>query len=118
MMNRLLLGSAVGLVLLAGFAACSSSDDGVVGGFTPDSGGNAPQEGGTSAEGGGHPDGGGGGTYIPKPTACPAANYKTLVVVGDSISDVGGGGGGAAQEPFYPTLLVKNHDTLYPEWKG
>jgi lysophospholipase L1-like esterase len=49
---------------------------------------------------------------------CPSAKFKTLVVVGDSISDVGNGSGGAAEQPFYRTLLVKNDDVLYPEWKG
>lgn len=49
-------------------------------------------------------------------TGCPKAVYKTLVVVGDSISDVGGSGGG--QTPFYRTLLVQNDDTLYPDWTG
>lgn len=50
------------------------------------------------------------------PFLCPKKIYKTLVVVGDSISDVGGGGSG--QQPFYRTLLVQNDDKLYPEWKG
>ena len=48
--------------------------------------------------------------------ACPKAAYKTLVVIGDSISDVGGSGGN--QMPFYRTLLVQNDDTLYPNWTG
>jgi hypothetical protein len=118
MMNRLLLVSAIGL--LSAFAACSSSNDGVVPGFTPDSGGGGnPQDGGTNpGDSSTLPDGSGPGPGIPKPTACPASKFKTLVVVGDSISDVGGSGGGAGQEPFYRTLLVKNDDTLYPDYKG
>ncbi len=124
MTNRLVLvlGRLAGLVLVAGFAACSS-DDGAAPGFTPADGGSSSGSSGTSGSSGssGGPTdggGGGGGTDIPKPTACPAQKFKTLVVVGDSISDVGGSGGGAAQEPFYRTLLVKNDDTRYPEWKG
>ena len=50
------------------------------------------------------------------PIACPKKVYKTLIVVGDSISDVGGSGGD--QMPFYRTLLVENDDTLYPAYKG
>ncbi len=45
---------------------------------------------------------------------CPTAVYKTLVVMGDSISDVGGSGGPDDQKPFYRTLLVNNDDSLYP----
>jgi lysophospholipase L1-like esterase len=48
--------------------------------------------------------------------ACPTKVYKTLIVVGDSISDVGGSGGD--QTPFYRTLLVENDDALYPAYKG
>ena len=118
MIHRVLLGSATALALVTGFAACSSSDGGAVSGVTPDGGGatNVPD----GSAGGDAPatTDGGGGTEIPKPTACPTAKYKTLVVVGDSISDVGGGPGGGAQEPFYRTLLVKNDDALYPDWKG
>ena len=121
MMNRLALGSVAGLVLVAVFAACSSSGDGAVPGFTPDGGGSSGN-GGNSSSGGSSgssgPTDGGGGTYIPEPTACPKQKFKTLVVVGDSISDVGGSGDSAAQEPFYRSLLVKNDDTRYPEWKG
>lgn len=54
---------------------------------------------------------------VPVPTACPATQYKTLIVVGDSISDVGAGGA-PAEKPFYRTLLVNNDDALYPGWKG
>ena len=116
------LRSVVGVGLVVGFAACSSNNnDGVVPGTTaPDSGG-AGNEGGPGVDSGGTTDAGGdsGGPAFefPKPTACPASKFKTLVVVGDSISDVGGGGGGG-QQPFYRTLLVKNDDALYPEWKG
>ena len=48
--------------------------------------------------------------------SCPKTVYKKLVVIGDSISDVGGSGSG--QTPFYRTLLVQNDDTLYPDWQG
>ncbi|MDB4945162.1 MAG: hypothetical protein JWP97_4696 [Labilithrix sp.] len=131
MMSRSGTLSALAVTLTAGalcagiLAACSSSDDGAVGGGTPDSGGSSSGDlgdGGTSADGSSSTDGGitadGGSSEIPKPTACPATKFKTLVVVGDSISDVGGSGGTAGQQPFYRTLLVKNDDALYPEWKG
>jgi len=50
--------------------------------------------------------------------ACPTAAHKTIVVVGDSISDVGSGETLAEQQPFYRTLLAQNDDERYPEWKG
>ncbi len=50
--------------------------------------------------------------------ACPTSAHKTIVVVGDSISDQGSGETLASQEPFYRTLLVKNDDAKYPDWKG
>lgn len=59
-------------------------------------------------------DGGDGGQAVTN--ACPTTEYATLVVVGDSISDVGGGT--AAETPFYRTLLVDNDDALYPDWAG
>ncbi len=55
---------------------------------------------------------------IPAPAACPTAKFKTLVIVGDSISDIGGGTGVTREGPFYRTLLVKNDDAKYPAWKG
>src|SRR5581483_10723 len=48
---------------------------------------------------------------------CPK-KYGTFVVVGDSISDQGSGSMLDKQQPFYRELLVKNDDTLYPDWKG
>jgi len=120
MMPRFLCAGGVSLALL-GFAACSSttvSDTPTVGGG--EAGPGSPgDDGGTSSEIGSASEGGTiGSAIIPPPSACPTAKYKTLVVVGDSISDVGGGGGGTGQQPFYRTLLVKNDDTAYPEWKG
>lgn len=53
---------------------------------------------------------------VPGPTACPAAKHATVVVVGDSISDVGGRG--PNEEPFYRTLLLRNDDAKWPEWKN
>ena len=109
---------SVGLALIAGIAACSSTTNSA--GVAPDGGG-----GGTGAEAGtgdetSNSSGGEGGTVggetIPTPTACPTAKYKTLVVLGDSISDVGAGT--ASEQPLYRTLLVKNDDAKYPEWKG
>jgi hypothetical protein len=95
-------------------AACSSSS-GSTDAVTPagDDGGTSTNEGGGGDDGGG----GGGGTDVPPPSACPASSHKTLVIVGDSISDVGSGGG-ADEPPFYRTLLVKNDDAKYPAWKG
>lgn len=46
------------------------------------------------------------------PGKCPTVKHGTLVVVGDSISDVSGG------TPYYRTLLVDNDDAKYPAWKG
>lgn len=82
--------------------AGSASDDGAAAQPGQDGGEDAP--GGPSV------------SAVPAPRACPATNYKTLVVVGDSISDVGGRE--PEQTPFYRTLLVNNDDAKYPAWKG
>ncbi|MDB4934211.1 MAG: hypothetical protein JWP87_1183 [Labilithrix sp.] len=121
-----LLALALPLAACAGFVACSSSsgDSG-----PPDpAGGIMPSDGDGDGGGANAETGTGTGTEtdgstveapsIPPPTACPTAKYNTLVIVGDSISDVGAGGGGAAQEPFYRKLLVQNDDAKYPDWKG
>ena len=120
MMKRFLLAGmpvSVGLALVAGFAACSSTTNTAA--VAPDGGGTTGDETGTGNEAG-TSSGGEGGTIgtadIPPPTACPTAKYKTLVVLGDSISDVGAGT--SSELPLYRTLLVKNDDTKYPEWKG
>lgn len=119
------LGSRLSLRSLPGFAlaatatvtvalaagACSSTTAGpadVADGGSLDGGGEAAV---ADAAGTVDPSG------VPVPTACPTAQYKTVVVVGDSISDVGGGGA-PAEKPFYRTLLVNNDDALYPGWKG
>jgi lysophospholipase L1-like esterase len=52
------------------------------------------------------------------PKVCPTSVHKTIVVVGDSISDVGSGETRAQQEPFYRTLLVKNDEERHADWKG
>lgn len=52
------------------------------------------------------------------PKVCPTSVHKTIVVVGDSISDVGSGETRAEQEPFYRTLLVKNDDERHADWAG
>lgn len=49
---------------------------------------------------------------------CPTSVHKTVVVVGDSISDIGSGETRDQQEPFYRTLLMKNDDARYADWKG
>ena len=124
MMNRFLLAGASGLALVmltTGFVACSSTTNNAAT-TTPGDGGGGTGEGGTvngDNEGGTTtPEGGTiGSSTIAKPTACPTAKFKTLVVLGDSISDVGAGSG-ADEEPFYRTLLVKNDDTTYPDYKG
>jgi hypothetical protein len=122
MMKRFLLAGSVGLALVAGFAACSGTTN-TGAAVTPgaDGGGGTGTEGGsgTGDEGGtgiGSEGGTVGGDTIPPPTACPTAKYKTLVVLGDSISDVGAGT--ASELPLYRTLLVQNDDAKYPEWKG
>ena len=114
MKSRLLLVCAA--VLVVGFAGCSSGGDaGAVSapGVDASSEGAAPP----ADDGGDLPDAKAGAPGVPKPTACPASKFKTVVIVGDSISDVGGGSG-TGQRPFYRTLLVNNDDTLYPDWKG
>jgi lysophospholipase L1-like esterase len=122
MMKRFLLAGlpvSVGLALVVGFAACSSTTNTAA--VTPGGdggGGTTGNETGTGDETG--TSGGDSGTIgtvdIPPPTACPTAKYKTLVVLGDSISDVGAGT--SSEQPLYRTLLVKNDDAKYPEWKG
>lgn len=63
------------------------------------------------------PDGGSDSSTGPAKT-CPTAVHKTVVVVGDSISDVGSGETLDQQTPFYRTLLAQNDDERYPAWKG
>lgn len=113
---RTITGATLALCL----AACSSSS----GGDTTNTGGAAGSSTAAGGSGGAAGSGAGGmagagGTANPEPVPmpkCPKSTYKTLVIVGDSISDVGGTGPG--QEPFYRTLLVHNDDTLYPAFKG
>lgn len=97
-MNKLgiVLASALALAL-AGCGSTSAASANAGGGGAGTGGGGAPADGGDTM-------------------VCPKLVHKTLVVVGDSISDVGGDGGG--QQPFYRTLLVQNDDSLYPAWKG
>jgi lysophospholipase L1-like esterase len=104
------------LASLAVVAACSGSTTSSSGG-APDQDAAPGDDAGGGGEGGGGDDGGGGGTDVPPPSACPTSQHKTLVIVGDSISDVGSGSG-VDEQPFYRTLLVKNDDAKYPEWKG
>jgi hypothetical protein len=100
------------------FAACSASESSPAAataetGAPADPGTDAAVDPETSADAGpASPTDG-----IVAPTACPTAKYKTLVVVGDSISDVGAGGSDK-EVPFYRTLLVKNDDAKYPDWAG
>jgi hypothetical protein len=108
------------LALVVSFTACGGSDassNGAAEAVEPgaDGGGTANAETSTDTDA---PASSAGSSSIPPPTACPSAKYKTLVIVGDSISDNGGGGGGAAQEPFYRKLLVQNDDAKYADWKG
>jgi lysophospholipase L1-like esterase len=63
------------------------------------------------------PDGGGDATTT-SGKVCPTSVHKTVVVVGDSISDIGSGETRDQQEPFYRTLLMKNDDARYADWKG
>ena len=107
---------AVTVLVLAApfsFAACSGSEGESAPVTTPENegGSSAEVDGAAGTEAGASPSAG-----IPAPTACPTAKFKTLVVVGDSISDVGAGSG--SEGPFYRALLLNNDDTKYPEWKG
>lgn len=101
------------IVTLASFA-CSSENS-----TTSSSGssGSTDQDSGTSTptEEAGTTDGATGDTVAP-PSACPAYKPKTIIVVGDSISDVGAGD--PVEKPYYRTLLVTNDDAKYPAWKG
>lgn len=114
---RSILG--VGFFALA-IAGCSSSDSPA----NADGAGGAGGAGGSAGSGGeagsGGSDAGSDATTDGSTSnlSCPAVQHKTLVVIGDSISDVGGSGGPDDQEPFYRTLLVQNDDALYPSWKG
>lgn len=121
MTHRFLLPGAFGLALVAGFAACSSTTNNAATVTPGDDGGtdSATASGGDNETGTTPGIEGGtiGSATIPAPSACPTAKFKTLVVLGDSISDVGAGSG-ADEEPFYRTLLVKNDDAKYPDWKG
>lgn len=55
---------------------------------------------------------GDGGADAAPDSGSAAPQYKTYVIVGDSISDSGGEG------PFFYDLLVHNDDTAYPDWHG
>jgi len=122
MMHRPLATSAAVLSALAalvtlGLAACSSSTSSPA--TTPDT--TNPEDGGSSGTDGGGSTGTDTGvptdpSVIPAPTACPSTKFATVVVVGDSISDVGGGTN--AEKPFYRTLLLKNDDAKYAAWTG
>ena len=107
------LASFASLALL-GFA-CSSNDTTATNNGTPDSGTTTTptpgEEAGTTDSGSSNPS-----DPIAPPTACPAAKPKTIVIIGDSISDVGAGS--AEETPLYRTLLVANDDAKYPAWKG
>jgi lysophospholipase L1-like esterase len=96
-------------------AACSSSNDTTTtsdaGGISSDAGTVSDASTSADATSDAGPD------AIPLPTACPSQKHATLVVVGDSISDIGSGSG-ADEQPFYRTLLVQNDDALYPDYKG
>ncbi len=106
MSNRLVLGAlALGLAL----SACSSTTT------TPQTDASTPGDASTPPGDASTPPG---DASTPVAKVCPAAAHKTVVVVGDSISDIGSGETRAAQEPFYRTLLAQNDDTLYPDWKG
>jgi lysophospholipase L1-like esterase len=117
-MNK--LGIVLASALALGLAGCGSSSGGNANsggsggsGNTGGSAGSANAGGSAGAsQGGGAGAGGSAGDTM----VCPKLAHKTLVVVGDSISDTGGNGGD--QQPFYRTLLVQNDDTLYPAWKG
>lgn len=105
------------LLAVALFAACNASEGSPAvapAATAGDAGGDetaiAPEAG---TEGAASPTEG-----IVAPTACPTAKFKTVVVVGDSISDVGSGTGSVKEVPFYRTLLVTNDDAKYPDWAG
>jgi lysophospholipase L1-like esterase len=119
MIQRFLVAGGPVLALVVGFAACGGTGSSSVDANADAAPATGAEGGTTSGEPGTDVDGGAtGSSTIPAPTACPTAKYKTLVIVGDSISDNGGSGGGSAQEPFYRKLLVRNDDAKYPDWKG
>ena len=110
--------AAAVLPLSIAIAACGSSNDAGGTGGTGGAGGTAAGGAGGSAGAGTGGGAGAAGSGGGQSMVCPTSVHKTLVVVGDSISDVGGSGGPDDQKPFYRTLLAKNDDSLYPAWKG
>jgi hypothetical protein len=113
-MRRLFFGSSI-LGFALALAACgsdtTSGTTGSTSGATTGSGGS-----GTSTSTG---SGGSGGETTTSSTtstgsggAAPAIQYKSYVILGDSISDKGG------QGPFFYDLLAKNDDAAYPKWAG
>jgi len=94
--SSLLKPAAASLTVLA-FAGCGSTATAANGG-----------DGGTTTTVGGD-DGGGAGDATP---AGGSVQFKTFVILGDSISDGGG------QAPFYYDLLLNNDNTKYPADTG
>jgi lysophospholipase L1-like esterase len=115
-MRRLLFGTSI-LGFALALAACGSdSTSGTTGsttGATTGSGGDATTSTGTEGSGGSGGEatttstgstGSGGGSG--------AVQYKSYVILGDSISDHGGVG------PYFYDLLAQNDDAAYPKWQG
>jgi lysophospholipase L1-like esterase len=98
------------VAVLIGLAACGGTSNAVTGSSAATGSGGSTTHASTGA--GGTNAGTGGATGTGGSTGMGIAGVKTLVILGDSISDGGG------QPPFYYDLLQTNDDTKYPEWKG
>lgn len=116
-MRRLLFSSSI-LGFALALAACGSdTTSGTTGsttGATTGSGGDTTTGSGTSGSGGSGGETATTGTSSSTGSggSSAAIQYKSYVILGDSISDHGG------QGPFFYDLLAKNDDVAYPKWAG
>ena len=131
-MRRLLFGSSI-LAFALSLTACGSDSPSTTTSTSASTGdattgatstsGTGGAGGGTSSSGGA---GGGAATSTTTGTSSSATTgssgtggappvspeYKSYVILGDSISDKGG------QGPFFYNILAANDNTAYPEWQG
>jgi len=129
-MRRLLFGSSIFAFALS-LAACGGSDSpsatsgttsgsatGATSGATTGGGGSGGSSGtsGGGGAGGGATSGTSGGTTSSTSgtggTTPVSPEYKSYVILGDSISDKGGVG------PFFYNILATNDNAAYPQWQG
>ena len=118
-MRRLLFGSSIlgfALTLAACGSDTTSGTTGSTSGATTGSGGETGATTGTGSGGSGGSSSTGAtsgtGSSTGSGGSSAAIQYKSYVILGDSISDHGGVG------PFFYNLLAKNDDAAYPKWQG